>query len=150
MKQAAVFLVATNDIFAEGVIDLLTSDPRFAVVGWARSGFEALERLPSREVDVLLVDVTLPDATGFELARHVASQSSAPLVILLSFHDSSAVRLEAWAAGASGFIDKTRIADHLLPLVGDLLRKRDADARDEESCAQAGTAHETAHLAPES
>jgi DNA-binding NarL/FixJ family response regulator len=149
VKQAAVFLVATNDIFAEGVIDLLASDPRYAVVGWARSGCEALERLPSR-VDVLLADVTLPDASGFELARHVASQTSAPLVILLSFHDSRAVRLEAWAAGASGFIDKARIADHLLPLVADLLRKRDADARDEESCAQAGTAHETVHLAPES
>jgi DNA-binding NarL/FixJ family response regulator len=150
VKQAAVFLVVTNDIFAEGVIDLLASDPRYAVVGWARSGFEALECLPSREVDVLLVDVTLPDASGFELARHVASQASAPLVILLSFHDSRAARLEAWAAGASGFIDKARIADRLLPLVRDLLRQRDVDAQDEESCAQAGTAHETVHLAPES
>ena len=75
--------------------------------------------------ELVLMDVTLPDMSGFEAARRIKARAEAPLVVLLSFHDSKAARLEAWAAGADGFVAKSELTESLTPLVGDLLRQRD-------------------------
>jgi DNA-binding NarL/FixJ family response regulator len=46
------------------------------------------------------------------------------LVVVLSFHDSQAVRLGAWTAGADGFASRSETMSVLIPPVGDLLRRR--------------------------
>ena len=116
--------MAVSDVFLDGVVDWVASDPRLEVVGRAHSGLQALERIASLHAELVLVDVTLPDISGFEVARRAKASPNAPLVVLFSFHDSHAARQEAWSAGADGFVAKSETADCLLPLVGELLRRR--------------------------
>ena len=99
-------------------------------MGRARSGAQALERVESLRAEVVLVDVTLPDTSGFEVARQIKSRPEAPLVVMSSFHDSRAVRLAARAAGADGFVPQSETAEGLLPLVGELLRQREVGFRE--------------------
>ena len=80
---------------------------------------------------VVLMDVTLPDASGFDVARRIKTREASPFVVLLSFHDSHAARLEAWAAGADGFVAKSETTTRLMPLVLELLgRKKVGSERD--------------------
>jgi DNA-binding NarL/FixJ family response regulator len=123
-------LVAVNDVFLDGVVEWVADDPRIEVVGRAHTGAQALESVGSLRAEMVLVDVTLPDMSGFEVARRIKSRPGAPLVVMLSFHDSHAARLEAWAAGADGFVAKSETADCLKPLVGDLLRQRHEGVRE--------------------
>ena len=124
VSRARTFLVAGNDVFLEGLVEWVAHDAQLEVVGRASSGAQALERLEELRADVVLMDVTLPDLSGFEVARRIKSRADAPLVVLLSFHDNQAARLEAWAAGADGFVAKSETTECLTPLVGDLLRQR--------------------------
>ena len=130
MRQARTLLVGANDFFLDGVVDWVAGDARIEVVGRAHSGAQALERVESLRAEVVLVDVTLPDTSGFEVARSIKSRPDAPVVVMSSFHDSRAVRLAARAAGADGFLPQSETADGLLPLVGELLRQREVSARE--------------------
>ena len=127
MSRARTLLAGRNDDFLDGLMAWIACDTQFEVVGRAHTGAEVLDRVASLRADVVLMDVTFPDMSGFEIARRIKSCEGAPLVVLLSFHDSQAARLEAWAAGADGFVSKSETADRLIPLIGDLLRQRNED-----------------------
>ena len=124
MKRARTLLVASNDDFLESVTDWLTRDARIEVVGRAHTGSEALERVETLRAELVLVDVTLPDMNGFEVARRIKARLAAPAVILLSFFDSQAVRHEAWLAGADALVAKHEMTERLNTLAGELLRPR--------------------------
>lgn len=133
VSRARTLLVSGNDVFLEGLVEWVAHDAQLEVVGRARSGSQALERLEELRADVVMMDVTLPDLSGFEVARRIKSRADAPLVVLLSFHDNQAARLEAWAAGADGFVAKSETTECLTPLVGDLLRQRNVGVREQGS-----------------
>ena len=122
-------MVAVNEVFLNAVASWVADDARIEVVGRAHSGSEALERVESLRAELVLVDVTLPDISGFEVVRRLKARPDGPLVVMLSFHDSRAEQLEAWAAGADGFVAMSETANHLLPLVGDLLGQRNEGVR---------------------
>jgi two-component system, LytTR family, response regulator AlgR len=125
VSRARTLLVGGNDVFLDGIVEWIANDTRLTVVGRTHSGARALELIDALGADLVLMDVTLPDMNGFEVTRRIAERADAPLVVLLSFHDSHVARLEAWAAGADGFVATSEITECLTPLVGDLLRRRD-------------------------
>lgn len=133
MSRTRTLLVGGNDVFLDGVAEWVSRDAQFEVVGRAHSGSAAVERVESLQVDLVVMDVTLPDVSGFEIARRIKVRPGAPLVVLLSFHDSQAARLEAWAAGADGFVAKSEVTECLTPLVGELLRQRSHGAGEQGS-----------------
>lgn len=124
MGRARTLLVGGNDDFLDGIVDWMAGDTNFQVVGRAHSGSHALNQLEVLQVDLVLMDVSLPDMSGFEVTRRMKAYADAPLVVLLSFYDTGAIRLEAWAAGADCFLPQPETTTRLKPLVGDLLRQR--------------------------
>jgi two-component system, OmpR family, response regulator CpxR len=130
VSRARTLLVAVDGVFLDAVCEWVADDERIEVVEIAHSGSAALERVESLGVELVLVDVTLPDMSGFEVVRRLKSRPDAPLAVLLSFYDSRAAQLEAWAAGADGFLPKSDMAEGLMPLVGDLLRRRNVGIRE--------------------
>jgi DNA-binding NarL/FixJ family response regulator len=130
VRRARTLLVGASDVFLDGVVEWVAGDAQVEVVGRARSGAQALERVESLRAELVLVDVTLPDTSGFEVVRRIKSRPDAPLVVMSSFHDSRAARLAARAAGADGFVPQSETAEGMLPLVGELLRQREVSARE--------------------
>ena len=133
VSRARTLLVGANDVLLDGIADWLAQEPHFEIVGRAHTGSRALDEIETLRAELVLMDVTLPDMSGFEVARRIKAPAEAPLVVLLSFHDSQAARLEARAAGADGFVVKSGITECLTPLVGDLLRRRDLGVRERSS-----------------
>jgi len=70
-------LVAASDAFLDGVVDWVADDPRIEIVGRAHSGESALEKIETLRAELVLVDVTLPDISGFELSRRLKSRRDA-------------------------------------------------------------------------
>ena len=124
MSRARTLLVGGNDDFLDGIVDWIAGDAGFQVVGRAHSGAHALDQLEMLQVDLVLMDVSLPDMSGFQVTRRMKERADAPLVVLLSFYDTQAIRLEAWAAGADCFVPQPETTTRLKPLVGDLLHGR--------------------------
>ena len=101
------------------------------VIDEAGDGRTAVRLVLSKKPDLVLMDAAIPDMNGFEASRRLKSRDAAPLVVLLAFHDSHAAQLEAWAAGADGFVAKADITHRLMPLLLDLIRQHGLDKKKE-------------------
>jgi DNA-binding NarL/FixJ family response regulator len=130
-----VLLVDDNDDFLDGLSAWLAHDPRLEIVARAHSGPDAILAVPRLQPELVLMDVSMPDMNGFEATRQIKSNPNAPLVVLIAFHDSRAARLEAWAAGADGFVAKAETTERLMPVVRDLLQRQ--ELREEQRLAAA-------------
>jgi DNA-binding NarL/FixJ family response regulator len=78
----------------------------FAVVGEAADGASALAAARALRPDVVLLDVLLPDTTGFELAELLAAYPAAPCVVLTSSRSASEYRAALAGSSAHAFISK--------------------------------------------
>lgn len=122
--NARLLLVDENDDFLDGLSAWISECPGFEVVGVAHSASEAFDRIGRLAPDMVLMDMTLPDLNGLDAMRRIKSRAGAPLVILMSFHDSAAARMEAKAAGADGCLSKAEITREFFLVVGTLWRAR--------------------------
>jgi len=81
------------------------------VVGEARHGLEALERIPASGAQVLLLDIQMPGMDGLEVARHLAALERSPTVVFVTAHDRHAV--EAFELNALDYLLKPVAAARL-------------------------------------
>jgi DNA-binding NarL/FixJ family response regulator len=82
----------------------------FDVVAEAESGARALELAAETDVDVVLLDVQLPDLDGFEVARRLCANGDAPAVVLVSSRDASDYGALIEGCGARGFVPKAELS----------------------------------------
>lgn len=124
MNPIRVLLADNNDAFLQGVSAWLQDEAMFDLVGFAHSGREAVAEVERLHPDLVLMDVAVAELNGFEATRVIRSRPEAPAVILLTFHESQAARLEAWSAGAEGCVDKARVTEQLMSLIRSLFPDR--------------------------
>jgi DNA-binding NarL/FixJ family response regulator len=86
----------------------------FDVVGEAADGAQALEAVARLQPDLVLLDVQLPDANGFELAARLNSDGHRPDVVLTSSRDAAEFGGLVERSGARGFIPKARLSGRTL------------------------------------
>jgi DNA-binding NarL/FixJ family response regulator len=65
--------------------------------------------------DLVVLDITLPGVSGIELARDLTATAAGPKIVFLTVHDDPDYAREALAAGALGYVVKSRLASDLIP-----------------------------------
>ena len=86
---------------------------RFAVVGMATNGQAALEAAATLKPDVVVLDISMPGMTGFEVATRLRAAGSTAQLVFLTVHEEKELILAARNAGAIGYVVKTRMASDL-------------------------------------
>src|SRR5688572_23856762 len=89
------------------------------VVGAERDGRAALEAAESLHPEVIVLDISMPGMTGLEVALELHQAGSTAAVVFLSVHDEEEFVTAAKAAGAIGYVVKSRLAFDLVPAVRD-------------------------------
>ena len=102
----------------------LLSDREFEFAA-AASGEEALEYLGSHTPDAIVLDLSLPGISGFEVCRTVRQWSDVPILIL-SVHDTDADKIAALELGADDYLTKPFSSGELLARIRALLRRSKA------------------------
>ncbi len=87
------------------------------VVGEAGNATETLDMVRRERPDVLLLDITLPDRSGFDVLTELRPLETAPLVVVLTWHTEPSYAARAIAAGAHGYINKAAGPDELLAAI---------------------------------
>ncbi|MFC4495249.1 response regulator [Streptomyces ovatisporus] len=105
-----VMLVDDQALLRTGFRMVLTAQEDMEVVAEAGDGAEALAQLRSTAVDVVLMDVRMPNVDGVEATRRICAGGeggpSAPKVLILTTFDLDEYAFSALKAGASGFMLK--------------------------------------------
>ena len=87
---------------------LLDAAPDMEVVGEASTGVEALERVCTERVDVIIMDIRMPEMDGIEATRQITADATLAgvKVLVLTTFETEELVVEALRAGASGFLGK--------------------------------------------
>jgi DNA-binding NarL/FixJ family response regulator len=102
-----VLLADDHPIVLHGLRDLLNSEADFRVVAEASDGAEAVRLALESNVDLAVLDVSMPRMTGLQAAQELIARRPDIRVLMLSMHDNEQFFYEALRAGASGFVLKT-------------------------------------------
>lgn len=112
MAPLRVLLADDHELVRAGISSLLQRIPELTVVAEAANGHEALRLITQHCPDVVLLDISMPELNGLEVAERLAHESPAVRVIILSMHATSDYVLRAMRAGASGYLLKgARLAE---------------------------------------
>ena len=112
-KVRRVLLVDDDARFLEALEALLADDPAVAVVGTAHDGAEALRLVAELRPDVVTMDIDMPVLDGVEATRAIAAEFPDVCVVTITASTSPERIEEARAAGASGHVSKSRVAEQL-------------------------------------
>ena len=102
-----VLLADDHPVVRNGLRELLGGEPDFRVVAEVEDGAQAVERALADDIDLAILDVTMPRMTGLQAARELASRKPELRVLMLSMHENEQFLFEALRAGASGYVLKT-------------------------------------------
>ena len=114
--QTRVLVVDDHEVFSEALELLLGRQPDLRLVGSARDADEAMTML-GQEPDVVLMDLDMPGVNGIEATRRIREVVPEAKVVLLTGIQSPEVIANALAAGACGYVPKTRAVDELMDVV---------------------------------
>ncbi len=106
-------MVDDHALVRAGIRVLLESLPGVEVVGETGDGLEAVELVRRDPPDVILLDVTLPGLNGLEAASRIAGLGVRTQVLMVTMHASPEYAARAFAAGASGYLNKDSAFDEL-------------------------------------
>ncbi|MBC7231236.1 MAG: response regulator transcription factor [Actinobacteria bacterium] len=105
-RKIEVLVVDDHQMVRQGLRSLMEDEPDVEVAGEAASGREMMCRIRERDWDVVVLDITLPDASGLELIAEVKAVRPGLPVVILSMHPASEYADTALALGASGYVAK--------------------------------------------
>jgi DNA-binding NarL/FixJ family response regulator len=112
-----VFCVDDHPIVREGIAAIINLQPDMMLAGAAANGAEALERYFQLRPDVALVDLQLPDMSGFDLIKKIRDKSPNARIIVLSSHEGDVDIQRALEAGAQGYVAKGIVRGELLETI---------------------------------
>jgi DNA-binding NarL/FixJ family response regulator len=112
-KPIRVLVADDHMIVRTGIRHVLESEPGFEVVGEAANGTEALALTAKLHPDIVVLDISMPDISGLELAARLSGAGSGARVLILSMHNNAEYVLESVRAGAHGYLLKDTAATEL-------------------------------------
>lgn len=112
-----MFIVDDHPIVRAGLKQIATSDPEIKITGEAATGDEAIRALASPEYDVAVLDLSLPDRSGFDVLARVLSVTPDLPVLILSMEREDEFAVRALRAGASGYLEKRSAPDLLIAAI---------------------------------
>jgi DNA-binding NarL/FixJ family response regulator len=108
VSKARIRVIIADDhaVVRQGIRHVLEEIPGLQIVAEAADGAEVLRLVEVHETDLLLLDISMPEKTGLEVARELRAEGSEVGILVLSMHDNPEYVLEAVRVGADGYVLK--------------------------------------------
>ena len=107
MSRIGILVVDDHPLFRRGIRMGLEGERELFVVADAADGPTALQAADQFAPDVVLLDVSLPTMSGFDVARAIKRRHPRTVVVILTMHDTPRLRRELLGSGASAFLAKS-------------------------------------------
>ncbi|MDB0601843.1 response regulator transcription factor [Tenacibaculum maritimum] len=118
MKQKIkVHIADDHKILIEGIIALLNTDDEIEVEGYSLTGREVVEWSSSNRVDVLILDINMPEMDGIDVLRTFNTRNTEQKTIILSSLSDTKLVQEMVELGADGFLEKSCASEHIIKAI---------------------------------
>ena len=109
-----VLIADDHTIVRHGLTQIVNGEADMKVVGEAQNGDEAHSLTLGHEVDVIVLDITMPGQNGLETLKAIKRDRPDVSVIMLSMHPKDQYAVRVLRAGAAGYITKESAPDELV------------------------------------
>jgi DNA-binding NarL/FixJ family response regulator len=123
LQAIRILLVDDSDAVRQALCSLLTAHVEFEIVCESVNGSAAISKTAELQPDVILLDISLPDMNGLEVARQMKTVSPSAEILLLSEHDFLPMVKEGLRAGARGYVLKSDAPDELATAIRQVHKK---------------------------
>jgi len=114
MSPIRVLVVDDHLVVRRGLRSMLADAENVQVVGGASNANEAIERVGSLQPDVVLLDIKMPGMDGLRLIRFLKQEHPQVKIVMLTIYDDEQFLVEAFRAGAHGYLLKNVGREELL------------------------------------
>ena len=122
VQKKTILIVDDHTLFREGLRSIIERGPGYEVIGEAGNSREGLQMVEKYKPDLVLLDISLPDRSGFELTRDIVKLSTKTRIMIVSMHSKTDYIVRAFQAGATGYVIKESAAAKLLQGIGSVLK----------------------------
>lgn len=110
-------LVDDHRIVLRGIEEILLKTHDIRVVAGVSTAREALDRIARDVLDIVLLDISMPDRNGLELLRLIKERKPRLPVLILSMHPEEQYAVRALRAGAAGYLTKESAQEELIEAI---------------------------------
>ena len=121
-NKKTILIVDDHTLFREGLKAIISRNPAYEVVGEAGRGDRAVQMARSLKPDLVLVDISLPDQNGIEVTLQLKKALPRAAVMMVTMHSKVDYIVNAFKAGATGFVTKDSAPERLLQAIDVVLK----------------------------
>lgn len=122
VKKKSVLVVDDHPLVREGLKAIIGQSSKFEVVGEAGAAREGLRMAEELKPELVLLDISLPDQNGLELAGRIRSSLPDTRILVISMHSKIEYVVKAFKAGATGYMVKESAAERLVDALESVAR----------------------------
>jgi len=109
-----IIIVDDHGLIREGIKKVTAREMDIEVIGEACNSDELFKLLDKHEIDIIILDISLPDRSGLDLISDIKTKSPNTKILILTMHPEDRFALLALRAGASGYITKEKASKSLV------------------------------------
>ncbi len=117
MSELTILLADDHEVVRRGLKAFLNSHAGWRVVDEASDGREAIEKTRKVRPEVVVLDITLPELTGLEVARRILAELPETRLVFFTMHNSEQMVYEALNTGAQGYVLKSDSSSDLVSAI---------------------------------
>jgi two-component system, NarL family, invasion response regulator UvrY len=117
-----ILVVDDHAVVRAGVQHFLADIPDMRIAGEAGTAQEAIRLIRSRDWDIVLLDIAMPDKSGVEVLKQIKREKPNLPVLMLSMHPENRYAVQILRSGASGYVQKEALATELVNAIHTILR----------------------------
>ncbi len=107
-------LADDHKLFCDGLERVLNESAQFKVLEKFHSGQSLLEKIPTFDYDLLIIDVEMPNLNGFDTIKRIRLNNTKAKIVVLSMHEEIVFSQEAYMLGADAYLNKSMDSRHLI------------------------------------
>jgi two-component system, NarL family, response regulator LiaR len=124
-----IIVVDDHNLFREGLVAIIRSEPEIEVIGQAGTVRDAVELVHSMTPDIVLMDLMLPDGTGVDATREILQEQPDCKIVFLTMSEEDENLFAAIRGGAKGYLLKNMQPKKLVAAIKSVHRGESALSR---------------------
>ena len=117
MSSVRLLIAADQAVVRQGIRQILTDAPEIQIAGEAATGMEALELMRDADIDLVILDLSMPGLSGLDIVRQMRQDRPLVRILVLSVHPEEQYAVRVMKAGASGYLTKDSAPEELISAV---------------------------------
>ncbi|WP_426484843.1 response regulator [Flavobacterium sp. 2] len=117
MKKINLLIADDHTMFLQGIVSLLEQESEINIVGKAVNGIEALEIIKTKNPDLVILDISMPEMDGIELSKILKKDFPEVKILIVSTHSNVKIISRLIRIGVNGYLLKNAEKSELLKAI---------------------------------